>query len=198
MLTRFAGFFVGSVFGLVFVLVNSGPPLPPVLATVLRTLAVIAAVAIVVLVALTMRRESAREVIDARSGSEGAESVPERTRFDAFFGAVTLIEFALIFGGITLLTRLGAPPQTGVAWVALIVGLHFFPLALRWRQPEILFLAWYATVLGVLGLILVATGHAVWAPLVSGVLTGVGMLGGSVVAIVLLYRRSAPQRSDPR
>lgn len=185
MLTRFAGFFVGSVFGLAFVLINSGPPLPPVVSAVARTLAVGAAVTIVVLALLTMRKES-------REGAKETEISTDpvsKPRFGAFFGVVTTIEVALIIGGAQTISRLdGVPDQAGVAWVALVVGLHFFPLAWYWKQPEMLYVAGYGTVLGGIGLAMALLGHPDWVPLVSGVVTGAGFLLGPLVVLVLMYR----------
>ncbi|MGW5876810.1 hypothetical protein ACWFMI_09725 [Nocardiopsis terrae] len=192
MLARFSGFFVGSVFGLAFVLINSGPPLPPAVSLALRTLAVAVAVAVVVLAVLTMRKESRNTGGSAHE--QGGR--PVAPRFGALFGTVTLVEFALIFGGVAALNSFGAPPQTGVAWVAFIVGLHFFPLGLAWRQREILHLAWYATALGAIGLAMVLAGYPDWVPLVSGVVTGAGMLLGALTALALMHREVAAPASE--
>ncbi|GHC72690.1 hypothetical protein GCM10007079_06080 [Nocardiopsis terrae] len=187
MLARFSGFFVGSVFGLAFVLINSGPPLPPVVSLALRALAVTVAVAIVVLALLAMRRDGRNTGGSANEPGEG----PVAPRFGALFRTVTLVEFALILGGVAALNSFGAPSQAGVAWVAFIVGLHFFPLGLAWRQREILHLAWYATALGAIGLVMVFAGYPDWVPLVSGVVTGAGMLLGALTALVLMHREAA-------
>ncbi|WP_017579184.1 hypothetical protein [Nocardiopsis valliformis] len=180
MIARFAGFFVASVFGLAFVLINSGPPLPSGVSMGVRGLAVAAAVAIVGLAVLGMRKESRTEAGDASAGAP---------RFGAFFGMVTTIEVLLIIGGAQTISRLDSiPDQAGVAWVALVVGLHFFPLAWHWKQPEILTVAWYGTVLGGIGLLMALLGHPDWVPLVSGVVTGAGFLLGPLVVLVLMLR----------
>ena len=189
MLTRFAGFFVASVFGLAFVLINSGPPLPPAVSLTLRTLAAVVAVAIVVLAVLAMRKGSRENPEETRTSAGEPGEQPTTPRFGAFFGVVTLIEFALIIGGAITIGNLPAvPDQAGVAWVALIVGLHFFPLAWTWRQREILILAGYATALGATGLVMALSGHPDWVPLVSGVVTGAGMLLGSLTVLILMRR----------
>ncbi|MER6626568.1 hypothetical protein [Streptomyces sp. NPDC000931] len=178
MFSRFSGFFVGAFFGLAFVLVNSGPPLSSAVAFTVRSLAVGVAVAIVVLALLAMRKGTPGE-------GEGARG----PRFGAFFGVVTMIEVALIIGGAMTIGRLdGVPDQAGVAWVALVVGLHFLPLAWHWKQRELLVVAGYATALGAIGLVLALTGHPGWVPLVSGVVTGAGMLLGSLGGVVLVAR----------
>lgn len=135
-----------------FVLINSGPPLPPSVTVVVRALAMGAAIAIVVLAVLCMRKESRAGV-----GSGGGSGAP---RFGMFFGVVTTVEVLLIIGGAQTISRLdGLPDQAGVAWVALVVGLHFFPLAWYWKQPQILYVAGYATVLGGIGLAMALLGH---------------------------------------
>ena len=181
MIARFAGFFVASVFGLAFVLINSGPPLPPSVTAVVRALAVGAAIAVVVLALLCVRKESRAAV-----GSGGG---PGAQRFGVFFGVVTTIEVLLIIGGAQTISRLeNVPDQAGVAWVTLVVGLHFFPLAWYWKMPEIFYVAGYGTVLGGIGLTMALLGHPDWVPLVSGVVTGVGFLLGPLVVLVLMLR----------
>lgn len=192
MLARFAGFFVAAVFGLAFVLFNSGPPLPPPVSVAVRALAVGVAVAIVVLALLGMRRQSRAEEAGT-AGTSGTSDTSgnsvEAPRFGVFFGVVTTIEVLLIIGGAQTISRLdGIPDQAGVAWVALIVGLHFFPLAWYWKQREILYVAGYGTVLGGIGLAMAMLGHPDWVPLVSGVVTGVGFLLGPLVVLVLMLR----------
>ncbi|MEU3019856.1 hypothetical protein ABZ635_20960 [Nocardiopsis sp. NPDC007018] len=179
MFSRFSGFFVGAFFGLVFVLVNSGPPLPDAAALAVRVLAVGAAVAIVVLTVLAMRGS-------APSEDDGSP----KPSFGAFFGVVTMVEVALIVGGAMTISRLDSvPDEAGVAWVALVVGLHFFPLAWHWKQREILVVAGYASLLGATGLVMALTGHPAWVPLVSGVVTGAGMLLGSLGGVVWMSRQ---------
>lgn len=163
-----------------FVLINSGPPLPPAVSMGVRGLTVAAAAAIVGLAVLRMRKESRPEAGDASPGAP---------RFGAFFGVVTTIEVLLIIGGAQTISRLdGIPDQAGVAWVALVVGLHFFPLAWHWKQSEILYVATYGTVLGSVGLVMAFAGHPDWVPLVSGVVTGAGFLLGPLVVLVLMLR----------
>ncbi|RKS06911.1 hypothetical protein DFP74_2561 [Nocardiopsis sp. Huas11] len=185
-MTRFLGVYIGAGFGLAFVLANAGPPLDPTLALVLRVLAVAALIGIVVLTLLLARRP-------APEGGTPEGDTPA-LRFGPFYGAVVAAEVVLIIGGFQVLRLLGLPEQANVCWIALVVGLHFFPLAWYWRTREILVVALYLSVLGAAGLTMVATGHPDWAPFVSGVLSGVGMLGGLLVSLIgpfLAGRRGA-------
>lgn len=180
---RFIGFFIGSGFALAFVLANAGPPLPPSVGLALRGLAVAALVAVLVLCGVLARRP-APVVEGAEGGSEPA------FRFGPFYGIVVLVEVVLIFGGIQVLRLLDAPWQANVAWIALVVGLHFLPLAWYWRMRQILVIALYSSATGAAGLVLVLVGIAEWAPFVSGVVTGLGMLGGILVGLVGMLRAS--------
>lgn len=168
-MTQFVGSLIGAGFGLAFVLANSGPPLDPTVALVLRVLAVAALVGVIAL-----------SVVTGRRSGPSPEPDPEgpRMRFDAFYGVVVLLELVLLFGGIQVLRALDAPGQANVAWIALAVGLHFLPLSRHWRTRSLLAVAVYMSALGVAGLVMAFTGHPDWVPLVSGVVTGLGMLFG--------------------
>ncbi|MBB6120289.1 hypothetical protein [Nocardiopsis algeriensis] len=178
-MTRFLGFHIGSGFGLAFVLANSGPPLPPSVALVLRALAVAAFIAIIALTVFLGRRPAVQPGPDS-----------PQTRFDGFFGAVVLVEAVLLFGGLQVLRLFDAPVQANVAWIALVVGAHFFPLARHWRSGSLMYAAAYISALGLLGLALVLVGVPEPVPFVSGVLPGVGMLAGILASLVVQSRNS--------
>jgi hypothetical protein len=72
--------------------------------------------------------------------------------------------------------------QANVAWIATIVGLHFAALASAWKTRSILVVGVVLTVLGVVGLALLGSA-AEWVPFVSGVLSGVTLLGGSLYGV---------------
>ncbi|MFD3687113.1 hypothetical protein ACFWTE_20115 [Nocardiopsis sp. NPDC058631] len=179
-MTRFAGFLVGAGFGLAFVLANSGPPLAPTVALVLRVLAVAALVAVIALVVAIGRKPAAEPDPDA-----------PRMRFGVFFGVVLVIEAVALFGGIQVLRMLDAPMQANVAWIALVVGLHFLPLARHWRSRSFVFVAAYMSVLGLAGLVMAFAGYPEWVPFVSGVVTGAGMLTGIVISLAAVNRQAA-------
>ncbi|CAL9478791.1 hypothetical protein SUDANB121_03006 [Nocardiopsis dassonvillei] len=183
---RFVGFLIGAGFGLAFVLANAGPPLPPAVGLVLRALAVAALAAVVVLCWVLARRPA------PPVGGGGPEPA---FRFGPFYGTVVLVEAVLIFGGIQVLRLLEAPWQANVAWIALVVGLHFLPLAWYWRMRQILAVALYSSATGTAGLVLVGLGAAEWAPFVSGVVTGLGMLAGLLVGLAGMLRASRSEQA---
>lgn len=179
---QFTGFLIGAGFGLAFVLANAGPPLPSAVGLVLRVLAVAALVAVIVL-SVALSRRPAPPV----TGTGPA------FRFGPFYGTVVLVEVVLIVGGIQVLRLLEAPWQANIAWIALVVGLHFLPLAWYWRMRQILAAALYISAMGAAGLVLVALGAVEWAPFVSGVLTGLGILTGMLVSLVGMLRAPLPE-----
>ncbi|WP_040684812.1 hypothetical protein [Nocardiopsis halotolerans] len=185
---RFVGFLIGAGFGLAFVLANSGPPLDPTLALVLRVLAVAALLAIIALTVVLSRGPA--------PDTESAQGGP-RMRFGALYGVVVALEVVLILGGIRVLRAMDAPTQANVAWIALVVGLHFLPLARYWRARSILGAAVYLSVLGAVGLAMALTGHPDWVPLVSGVVTGLGILTGVLVSLVLTRRAAGTVDTSP-
>lgn len=149
------GSLIGAAFGLVFVLANTGS-LPGPVAGVLRVLAVAAAVAVIVLV----RRPS-----PALQGAGGG--------FGRGYWLVVGAEVVALFGGLAVLNGPLQAPQAAVAWVALVVGLHFTALAVVWREPAFFVLGAAMAACGAVGLGLAALGSgAVPIDVVAGVVPG--------------------------
>lgn len=163
---QFLGALIGAAFGTVFVLVNSGDPLPAGLGWVLRALAVLALAAVVVL--------------GVRAG--GRPTLDGRPVFGPSYRVIVIGEVVLLVAGFFVLSLLDAPVQANVAWIATVVGLHFAALASAWKTRSILVVGGVLTALGVVGLALLGTAAA-WVPFVSGVLSGVTLLGGSLYGV---------------
>ncbi|MFB4319221.1 hypothetical protein [Actinomadura sp. 21ATH] len=162
------GLLVGSGFGTAFVLANAGEPLPGPAGIALRVLAVLCLGAVVVTGFRTDRR------------GEDHRGAARPGWFGPRFGLVVVAEFALIFGGIAVLRALDAPQQVNVAWIALVVGLHFVALAPIWKRRAIAVPGVLLTGLGAAGMVMAAVSAAEWIPFVSGVLSGAVLLGGSL------------------
>jgi hypothetical protein len=91
---------------------------------------------------------------------------------------------ALLGVGIGLLRAFGTPQPTDVAWIALIVGLHF--VAFRYLgvwEGGIARTGGLLIALGLAGFGLVAASAPGWTSFVSGVLSGFVLLAGSFWAI---------------
>ncbi|GAA4939727.1 hypothetical protein GCM10023224_21590 [Streptomonospora halophila] len=178
---RLAGILIGCVFGAVFVFVNSGAPMGPGLVAFARAAAVLALAAAAVPAVLAARSTAADRSPDAPgAGSAGGRPA----MFGRGYAAVVAAEAVLLFGGFPALHALGAPAEANVAWIALIVGLHFAALAAVWREASVLVPGVGLTLLGAAGFALVGLAHTPLVPIVSGVLSGAVLLVSGAVAAV--------------
>lgn len=182
MLQRMSGVFIGAFFGTVFVVANAHDPLNPAIGIALRVLAVLTFAGLLTLALLAGRRGG--------PAPDDAEA-PQADWFRGKFAFVVGAEAVLLIGGNLALRAAGAPEQTAVAWIALIVGLHFVALMAVWKRRSIAVPGATLTALGATGLGMAATSAVAWVPFVSGVLSGVALLGGCAYAITHTYRSTA-------
>lgn len=158
------GSLIAAAFGLIYVLINAGP-LPSTWTLTLRVLAAIAFAT--VFLALFRRGLASRD-----SGEQ------ERRVFGRGYWLVVATELVALFVGARVLSGPLDAPEAGVAWVSLVVGVHFFALAVVFRQRFFNGLGAVITTCGVVGLVLAATPAAEPAiALISGVLPGAVLLG---------------------
>ena len=155
------GSVIGAVFGLVFVLRNTGSS-PPPLAVLLRVLGVLAFLAVL----LAVRRPG------PTTGTR-----PARGGFGRGYWLVVAAEVLAIAVGLALLNGPLATPQAAVAWASFVVGAHFLALAVVWKQSLVHWLGAALLLCGALGLALAAGGSSARAiDLVGGVLPGAVLL----------------------
>ncbi len=186
-MARFTGLFIGASFGTLFVLINAGSPLPTAVAIGLKILAVLALVSLV----------GAAGVISRSGPGDGVRM----DQFGRGYRIVVLAEVVLLFGGFQVLRLLDAPEQSRIAWVAVVVGVHFIAFLWVWRQRSILVPGVLLTVYGVAGLVMAPTSAAEWVPIVSGVLSGVTLLACCLAVMSWEYRNGhhvVEQRSSGR
>ncbi|MEV0144899.1 MULTISPECIES: hypothetical protein [unclassified Nonomuraea] len=164
---RMNGLLVGAIFGAVFVVVNAQSPLNALTVNLLRAAACLAAASVI-----------GMWFVSARRGPSTAGR--ERNMFSRGYLIVVAAEAILLFGGLRVLAALGVPEQANVAWVALVVGVHFIALAPVWKDWGIAVPGVVLTLLGVAGLVLASTAAVAWVSFVSGVLSGVVLLAGAV------------------
>ncbi|MGP3910615.1 hypothetical protein [Nonomuraea sp. 10N515B] len=164
---RMTGLLVGAIFGAVFVVVNAQSPLNAVTVNLLRAAACVAAASVIGMWFVTARRE--------RSAAR-----PQRNMFGRGYLIVVAAEAILLFGGLRMLAAWGHPEQANVAWVALVVGVHFIALAPVWKDWGIAVPGVVLTLLGGGGLVLALTATVAWVPFISGVLSGVVLLTGAI------------------
>lgn len=176
---RLIGILVGATGGLVFVLANTHSPLDASVSVTLRILAVVGLTALVALSVFAGRRAGRQSSVTARRVAKDATSV-----FGRGFWLIVAGELALFQVGFQLLRVLGAPPQSRVGWIALVVGLHFVAFARLWRAPSIALLGSIVFGLGAAGLAMSDTSAVAWAPFVGGVLSGFVLLTGCLAAVI--------------
>lgn len=118
-------------------------------------------------------------IVTARTWDDGS-SVDERT--GPVFGVVVLIEVVLCAAGAIWLRRAGRTSLVP-AWIALIVGLHFFPLAPLLRYPALAIWAALVTLVALVS-VTVARRYDLAPSAVVGAGAGVALLAGAATALV--------------
>jgi hypothetical protein len=159
------GSLIGAIAGLVYVLVNARV-LPTLVGIPVQLLGIAAFGAVLVL----LRRDRPSHDVD----------VPDRWPFDRSFWLMVAAEVVAIATGLVVLDGVFDIPRAGVAWVSVVVGVHFFVLARLLRVPFFRWLGAGIGACGVLGLALAAGGAGATAiAAVSGVAPGALLLAGS-------------------
>lgn len=182
---REIGALIGGAFGMVFIAVNSGG-----LASVLRmALLAVGAIALIIIVLLSVRSRR------ARTSGEPAVTPPARSGspFGRQYWMLVGIEGLALFAGSMIITRLGYP-ELGVAWVAFVVGTHFFVLARIFGLARFHLLGAVVTALGIAGFVIRAVGHVEPIAVVSGVLSGFVLLAFALAAFAPVGRGTVPSQ----
>lgn len=91
------------------------------------------------------------------------------------------VEVIALFGGLILINQFTSLGWASVAWVALVVGLHFIPFAINTRLRAFWVLTIVLSILGAAGIVLALTGATpAVVGFVSGVLSGFTLLGAAL------------------
>lgn len=154
---------VGSVFGLTYIEANAGGL--PRLAAALRILG--AALFVGLLIALW-------RVPDSESSPAAKDPVD---RFGGRYWAVVAGEVVVGLVGLVLIGTVFHSPRSTIAWITLVVGIHFLALAVVMRYPPFRALGAALAACGASGLALALLGSPRAAPVVSGILPGLLLLG---------------------
>ncbi|WP_251049821.1 hypothetical protein [Streptomyces sp. ISL-86] len=162
--------YIGGIFGLVFIVVNAGA-LPTNVGAPLRGLAIAAFAGLFVV----LRRGRAPRPTD--TAPQTADAAP-RTGFGRRYWLVVAAEVVIGLAGFVAINSLLHAPRATVAWIALVVGLHFFGLAAVWALPPLRWLGAGMSACGAVGLALCAYGSSqATIAAVAGVGPGVLLLG---------------------
>jgi hypothetical protein len=174
------GSLVAIAFGSVFVLVNSADS-PSPWPLVIRALAA-------VVVALL-----AAGLVRVLRTTRPAPEIPASEYLHRRYWLVVILEAVALFGGLSVVNGVLDRAAVSVAWVALVVGVHFFALAAIWRTALYHWLGATMTALGVAGFVIYAVGGtAVAVDLVAGVGSGAALYGAVAVALRGVMRGQEP------
>lgn len=158
------GLLIGAAFGLIDIEANAGVALPSPASTVLRALGVSAFVGLILLAPRTRPAP--------QNGATGGVS------FGRGYWLVVAGEVAAIAIGNAVLSGPLDAPHAVVAWVSVVVGAHFFGLAVVWRMPFVRRLGAAIALCGALGFVAAAAGASA-APIaaIAGLAPGALLLG---------------------
>jgi len=132
-------------------------------------------------------------VLVVRRGSSVAPA-PVSGFVDQRYWLIVALEAGALFGGLAVLNGVLHGKAVSVAWVTLIVGVHFFGLARIWRMPLYHWLGAAMAILSLAGFLIYALGgSAAMVGLVAGVGSGAVLYAAVGVAVgdALLGRTSA-------
>jgi hypothetical protein len=173
------GSMIAISFGTVFVMVNSGG-LPAPWPTLIRAAGALAALGLLIALFATARKAGPPEQTAAVTG---------KGFMDRRYRLIVAAEAAALFGGLYVINGVLKKPDVAVAWVAVVVGVHFFGLASAWRMPLFHWLGAAMTALGLIGFLVHGLGGSAAAVgLIAGVGSGV-LLYASVVGALTQVRR---------
>jgi len=184
---RILGSLIAVAFGLVYVAVNSWP-LPSAASWFVRAVAIAMAAATAALIAIgAARGRPGDDDTDARGGGVDTDAPDDGGRgggdaevpgVSRGYWMIVAAEAAALFGGLAVVNGVFHAPHAGVAWVSVVVGAHFFPMAHVFRLAFFHLLGGIIASCGLIGLVLAGldpTGGA--AAVVAGVIPGFVLLG---------------------
>ena len=175
------GSLIAIMFGAVFIVVNSAG-LPDPWAFVVRS----AGLLVSMLLLAGLARVTREAPLAARAPVSGFT--------DRRFWIIVTLEAVALFGGLAIINGVLHRPVVSVAWVALVVGLHFFGLGRIWRTLLYYALGTAMVLLGLAGFLIDALGgNAAEVDLVAGVGSGTAMFTAIGVAFRDALRGRTPR-----
>jgi hypothetical protein len=117
---------------------------------------------------------------------ESEEDKAEGKKIGMWFGIIFAAEGLGIFIAINIVTNMGHP-ELAIPVIALVVGLHFYPMAKVFKRTIDYYLATWSTVIAVLGIVF-SLNHILSQPNVSA-FTGIGLaVATSCYGLYMAYR----------
>lgn len=187
------GSLIGGAFGLVFLIVNSAS-----FSTLGRILVLAMGIAAFAVIAFFALRSLGRMESAAGSAAKSAEiqdeDPPRRAApFGRSYWIIVGVEALALIGGTRLLSGLGLP-ELGVAWVAFVVGTHFYALGYVFELNRFHLLATVVTLCAVAGFIAFFASIPAFIPIFSGIIPGFVLLAFGLWALVAV---DAPGTATP-
>lgn len=168
------GSLIGGAFGLVFLIVNSAQ-----FSTLGRILVLVLGIAAFAVIAVLAVRGL---------GRMKRSQVRSANPFSRSYWIIVAVEALALFGGTRLLSGLGHP-ELGVAWVAFVVGTHFYALGHVFNLNRFHILATVVTLCGIVGFIAFFASIPAFIPIFSGVIPGFVLLAFGLWALVPIEGR---------
>lgn len=163
---------IAAIFGLVYIEVNAGA-LPATMAVVVRALGACG----FVLVLLKLSRERSDPMQAPEAGEDGF--------FSSGFWRIVALEAVGIVAGSAVMRLVGLGSAT-VAWVSVVVGVHFVALAAVWRMSFFRHLGTAIGLCGAAAIILAAAGAG------HGWMAGIGAVIPGVLLLWAATRQATP------
>ena len=152
--------FITTIFGFIYVMANAGT-LPATAATAVRMVGILAAVGLLISVPRPNRPD------------------PPGIGFSREYWLIVAGEVIVGLGGLAVLNAVLGIHDASIAWISLVVGVHFFGFYVIWRLPVMVWIGAAITLCGIAGL--AAAGIDLSAAVIAvtaGVLPGAILLAG--------------------
>ncbi len=151
---------ITTVFGFIYVMANAGT-LPATAATAIRAIGVLAAIGLLI----SLPRPDMPD--------------PPGVGFSRDYWLIVAGEVIVGLGGLAVLNSVFGIHDASIAWISVVVGVHFFGFYVIWRLPIMVWVGAAITACGALGLIAAGMDRsAALIAVVAGVVPGAVLLAG--------------------
>ena len=151
---------VTTVFGFIYIMANA-QPLPGAAAIALRVIGIVAAAALLISLLRPDRPD------------------PPGVGFSRSYWLIVAAEVATAVGGLVVLNGLLGIHDASIAWISLVVGVHFFGFYVIWRLPVMVWIGAAISLCGAIGLVAAGLDRsAVLIAVVAGIVPGAVLLAG--------------------
>ena len=151
---------ITTIFGFTYVMANTGT-LPATAATAIRAIGIMAAIGLLV--------------------SLPRPDMPDQPGlgFSRDYWLIVAAEVIAGLGGLAVLNSVLGIHDASIAWISVVVGVHFFGFYVIWRLPIMVWVGAAITVCGALGLIAAGLDRsATLIAFVAGIVPGAVLLAG--------------------